>query len=940
MVTRRGVGLVVRGHGGNAGRFAFAKCRRPRYADGIVRFFPPSGSAMRHAAVVTFFLLSAGPALAAEAAVPTGKLPGDAVPLGYALHVTADPREDRFRGEVRIRVRLDKATDHVWLHAQKIDIERLRATDAKGRPLDAKAITHDDSGVLEVRFAHRVPAQPIELDFDYAAPFNRELQGFYKVKVGDDAYAVTQMEPVSARYAFPGFDEPRFKVPFDITLTVPMQDVAVANTRQTGETKSADGQWKTLTFATTKPLPTYLVAFAVGPWDVVDAKPIPANAVRKAPLPLRGIGPRGSKDKLAWALETAAAIVPFFEAYTAQPYPFDKLDLLGAPDFSAGAMENAGLIVYRDAYLLTDAHSAAEHYRGVFNINAHEIAHQWYGDLVTVPWWNDIWLNEAYATWAQAKAAVALHPEYQADLGALEGGLRAMAGDSLISTRKIRQPIESRGDIETAFDGITYQKGAAVLAMFERWIGEEKFRDGMRTYLARHAFGSGSSDDLIATLAERSGKGEAFAKAMRSFLDQPGVPLVRARLDCKDGKAALDLAQTRYLPYGVLAKDAQQWSAPVCVRFGRNGKEASQCFLLDKLEQRFSVDGACPDWFMPNADARGYYRFELEADDFARLGKASAQLSPPEQVVYADALVSAFNRGALAPVALLEAMPALAKSEVPQVATALFGRYEWLREYVVGDASRAALDAWAAALYAPRMRILGWKRKDGERGTATALRSRLADFLALTLRDRDARAALGAQGRAALGLDGSGKADLSKADPDLLVDALKVAVQDGGASAFDAAQKAFEASHDTTQRYALIGALGATRDPALAARVRDYGLTPSVQIGEMSRLYDAQMSEPENRAATWRWMTQHFDAFRARLSPFAQSKMPASFADGRCSDADADALSAFFAPRIRDLIGGQRGLSQTLERVRQCGALRGHVDAKALDEWAAVHAGK
>jgi len=893
---------------------------------------------MRNAAAIALFLLSARWAFAAEAAVPTGKLPADVVPLGYALHVTADPREDRFRGEARIRVRLDEPADHVWLHAQKIDIERMRATDAKGQSIDTRAVTHDDSGVLEVRFGQRVPAQRIELDFDYSAPFNRELQGFYKVKVGDDAYAVTQMEPVSARYAFPGFDEPRFKVPFDISLTVPVQDVAVANTQQTGETKSADGQWKTLTFATTKPLPTYLVAFAVGPWDVVDAKPIPANAVRKTPLPLHGIGPRGSKDKLGWALETAAAIVPFYEAYTAQPYPFDKLDLLGAPDFSAGAMENAGLIVYRDAYLLTDAHSAAEHYRGVFNINAHEIAHQWYGDLVTVPWWDDIWLNEAYATWAQAKAAVALHPEYEEDLAALEGRLRAMAGDSLLSTRKIRQPIESRGDIETAFDGITYQKGAAVLAMFERWIGEDRFRDGMRTYLARHAFGSGSSDDLVATLAERSGKGEAFAKAMRSFLDQPGVPLIHAQLDCKDGKAALDLAQTRYLPYGVLAKDAQQWSAPVCVRFGRGAKNDAQCFLLDKPEQRFALDGACPDWFMPNADARGYYRFDLDAADFAKLGKVSARLSPPEQVVHADALVSAFNRGTLAPTALLDAMPALATSDVPQVATALFGRYEWIREYAVGDAQRPALDAWVASLYAPRMQALGWKRKDGESGTTTALRSRIADFLAMRLRDRDARAALGTQGRAALGLDGSGKVDLSKADPDLLVDALKVAVQDGGANAFDVARKAFEASRDTTQRYALIGALGATRDPALAARVRDYGLSNAVQIGEMSRLYDAQMAEPENRAATWQWMTTHFDAFRTRLSPFAQSKMPATFADGRCSDADADTLSAFFAPRIKNLIGGERGLAQTLERVRQCGALRGHVDAKPLDEWVAAHA--
>lgn len=892
--------------------------------------------ALRSMLWLLFTCCGSGAALAAAPAgqaIPTGKLPQGVTPLAYSLHIKADPRAERFEGQSRIRVRLDRPAERVWLHAQQIEVRELLASDAKGKPLKAQAQVHGDSGVLEVRFAAPVPAQEITLDFRYEAPFNGELQGLYKVKLGNDPYAVTQMEPVSARYAFPGFDEPRFKTPFDISLTVPVADVAVTNTRQISEQKSADGRWKTLRFATTRPLPTYLVALAIGPWEVVEAKPIPANAVRKTPLPLRGLAARGNGGKLGWALQTAAEIVPFFEEYTAQPYPFDKLDLLGAPDFSAGAMENAGLIIYKDAALLIDKDSAAERYRGVYNINAHEIAHQWYGDLVTVPWWDDIWLNEAYATWGQAKAAMAQHPEYEADLGALEGRMWAMSSDSLLSTRKIRQPIDSRGDIETAFDGITYQKGAAVLAMFERWVGEDRFRAGMRAYLAAHAFGSGSSDDLIATLAEHGGKGAVFASAMRSFLDQPGVPLVKAGVECRDGKAGLHLAQTRYLPYGVLAKDSQQWSVPVCVRFGHGQAHATQCFLLEQAQQRFDLDGACPDWFMPNADARGYYRFELSGEDFARLAKASAQLSAAEQVVYADALGAAFARGSLAPTVLLDAMPAFAGSPKPQVATALLMRYRWIREHVASEATRPLLDAWAAALYAPRMQELGWHRKDGEDSTTTALRTRLADFLAVTVRQPAARATLGAQGRAALGFDGSGKVDLARADPDLLGDALAIAVQDGDAAVFEAAQRAFEASRNTVHRYALLGALGSTRDPALAARVRDYGLTSAVQIGEMGFLYGAQMNEPANRAATWQWLGQHFDDLRKRLPPFAQSRVPGMFADGRCSVAAADELAAFFTPRIKDLIGGERGLAQTVERIRQCSALREHTDARPLDEW-------
>ena len=869
--------------------------------------------------------------------IPAGKLPADAIPQHYALHLTIDPRADRFTGETKIRIKLVQAADHVWLHAQQIDIAKASVTDAAGQTLDAKTTARGDSGVIEVRFGRSLPAQEIELTLVYSAPFNGQLEGLYTVKVGADNYAVTQMEPVSARYAFPGFDEPRFKTPFDISLTVPKDEVAISNSRQVHEEVSTDAKWKTLTFATTKPLPTYLVAFAVGPWDVVDAPAIPPNAVRKNEVPLRGIGPRGSAKKLAYTLSVAPEIVKFYEDYTAQPYPFDKLDLLGAPDFSAGAMENAGLIIYRDAYLLIDEHSPASRYRDVFNINAHEIAHQWYGDLVTVPWWDDIWLNEAYATWAQAKATVSLKPEYHGDLEALEARLGAMESDSLLSTRKIRQPIFGRGDIETAFDGITYEKGASVLAMFERWVGADSFRKGMRTYLASHAFGSGSSDDLIATLAEASGKGGALANAMRSFLDQAGIPLIHSELMCKDGQATLALSQSRYLPYGVLAKDSPRWGVPVCTRFGHGERSATQCFLLEQAEQRFDVAGGCPDWYLPNADARGYYRFDITAAELAKLGAVVATLSAPEQVIYADALSSAFKRGTLSPAVLLNAMPALALSDAPQAATALLGHFAWIREHLADVATRRLLDAYAVHLYAPRLQQLGYRRTDGEASTTTAMRTRLTKFLALDVRDPGTRAELAKQGRSALGLDGSDKADLSRADADLLEITLRVAVQDGGVRAFNAAQNEFARNRDTAQRDALLAALGATRDPALAERARDYGLTPAVQIGEMSSLYSAQMDQPENRVAMAQWLQAHFDAYRARLPAFAQSRMPASIADGRCSLVAADQLAHFFSPRIKELIGGERGLGQALEVIHQCDALREHLGAKSLVDWSNAH---
>jgi alanyl aminopeptidase len=863
------------------------------------------------------------------------RLPDAATPLHYALHLGIDPHAERFRGEARIRVDLARSVDRLQLHARHLAIERTAATDAAGRAIAATSVALDDDRI-EVRFAHALPAGPIELAFTYAAPFGRRLEGVYKAQVGGDAYVVTQLQPLGARLAFPGFDEPRFKTPFDLSLTVPKADVAVANARLVRT--EADADHKTLTFATTRPLPTYLVAFAVGPWDVVEAPPLPATALRASPVPLRAFGPRGSAGQLGAALRDVPGLVRFYEDYTAQPYPFDKLDLLGAPDFGAGAMENAGLIVYRDAYLLADAKAPPARLRSLFDFSAHEIAHQWYGNLVTVPWWNDLWLNEAYATWARTKALQALRPGYSADVEALENRLQAMADDSLPGVRALRRPVRERADVEAAFDGLAYQKGAAVLAMFERWVGEDAFREGMRVYLARHAFGSGSADDLVAALAAASGQGAAFAEAMRSFLDQPGVPLVRSELACAGGQASLTLEQSRYLPFAAPAGEKSLWSVPVCTRFGRRDASDVQCALLDAPRRSIAVEGGCPDWYLPNADARGYYRFEPAPADRAALGAALPRLSVAEQIVYADALSAAFERGALPAAAVLEAMPALAAVDAPQAATALFGRYAWIREHLADDAQRPMLDAWAARLYAPRLRALGWQPGRDEPGTAAALRTRLAEFMAMVLRDPGVRGALRARGRAALGLDGRDRADLARVPADLRITALKVAVQDGGESAMDAAQAAFAAERDAANRHALLVAMGSTREPRLGERVRDYGMSPAVRADEMLRLYEAQMSEPENRAAAWRWLTRHFDAYRRRLPARAQTRLAETFAAGRCGEADAQEMSTFLASRSRDLAGGDRGLARALEGIRRCGALRARADRAALNAWIAARA--
>ena len=870
-------------------------------------------------------------------APPTGKLPDDVKPLAYTLSLKIDPRADRFSGRVHIRVELPEPLDHIWLHASEIDVDRIEVTDALGKVHKAHFEMRDKSGVAEVSFDGTLPAQNIELAIDYNAAFNTKLQGLYKVKVGGDSYVVTQMEAISARYAFPSFDEPRFKTPFDVTLTVPKDEVAVANTQPMKETASADGQWKTISFAKTKPLPTYLIAVAVGPWDVVDGPTIAANSVRKQPTTLRGIAPRGAGPQLKWILQQTPPIIAYYEDYTQQPYPFDKLDLLGAPDFSAGAMENAGLIVFRDALLRIDANSTASTYRTGFNVTAHEVAHQWFGDLVTVPWWDDIWLNEAFATWAQGKATVDLQPDFQGDLGRLEGTLGAMRSDSLLSARKIRQPIRSNDDIETAFDGITYQKGAAVLRMFEEWLGESNYRQAMRKYLAAHAFSSGSSDDLIASIAAASGRGQTLEAAMRSFLDQPGIPFLHTKLRCDGGKATLAVSQSRYLPYGVVSSDNLQWKLPVCVQFDRGGKRSKQCFLLDQTAQNFAIDGGCADAYLPNADAVGYYRFAMDETDSAALRPLVATLPPTEQIIYADSVSIAFVQGTLSAGTVLDAMPALATSQIPQVATALLDQFAWIREYLGTDATRPILDAYAMKLYAPRLAALGLQPLPTDTPMATEMRVRLVGFLAFVVQDKALRQELNHQGRIALGLESGGTVDLTRVNPDLRGAALKAAVQESGEPAFRAIIGELAVNHQTRQRYEMLAALGATHDAKLGEDARNYGATPAVAVGEISSLYSSHVAEKENRQAFWQWMKTHYESLAARLPDQTQSYILRVAGTGRCSKSQYEELQSWFSPRIPTLIGGQRVEAQSLETIDQCAALRAHAGANALDGWAESH---
>ncbi|SFR88752.1 alanyl aminopeptidase [Dyella sp. OK004] len=883
--------------------------------------------------VLTALAMCCGAAFAATASdQPQGKLPRWAMPESYQLAFKVDPKQQDFSGTTTIKLKLTQASDHIWLHGRELKVSKVTITDAKGKKHAGK---YEDvapkEGVVRVDLGGTLQPQELSVAIEYTAPLNQQLQGLYKVSHEGQPYAMTQMEPISARFAFPGFDEPSFKTPFDLTLTIPNDEVGIANTKQVKEEKAGDG-WKTLTFAKTQPLPTYLVAFGVGPWDVVNGPTIPASEYRAQATDLRGIAAKGEGHRMQHVLSETPSIIKTLEDYYGFGYPFDKLDLLAAPDFSAGAMENPGLVTFRDWLLLLDKDSAAQYVRGSFNVTAHELAHQWTGDTVTMGWWDDLWLNEAFATWMQQKVTQKVHPEYRADLDRVRGAQGAMNGDSLVTTRKIRQPITGNGDIETAFDGITYQKGAAVLGMFEGYVTEPVFQKGMRAYIQDHKFGNATADDLVDSIAKAADKGNDFKEAFKSFLNQPGVPYVQTKLAQEGGKTVLHLSQSRYLPLGSTGDANHLWGVPVCVRYGTADGSKVSCELLNKAQGTMALPGAtAQSWVMPNANGSGYYRFGMEKADLGNLGKQIGKLDDAEQLAYADAINASFKRGDIDAGTALAALKPLTGSKVREVATAPISTFNWIyNQLATTDAQRAKLVAWAKSSYLPELQRLGYKRKDGEPDGDSLQRATLGNFLGLDVKLPEVRAELLKQGDAVLKPNADGRLNFAAADSNLLSSALGVAVQQHGKPAVDALMAELPKTSDPAQRNAILAGLAQAEDPALAERVRDFSLDKQVKVGEMVALLMGNRDTQTGRDAMWKWSVTNYDKIVARTGSFAGGRLPGLMGGGGCSKAEADRLQEFFKTRAKEVTGAERGLAQNSEATLLCSALKAKQDPAAI----------
>ncbi|HEV1287153.1 MAG TPA: M1 family aminopeptidase [Bryobacteraceae bacterium] len=526
--------------------------------------------------------------LACAAVLPAQSflLPNDVIPKKHIIELTIDPARDTFTGWAQIEVELTKPTQAIAMNAKDLQAQASSII-WQGRTISAQPSIDEETVTLNL--PSQIGPGPATISIHYQAKLDEKaVAGPYRNKVAGDWYAFTTFTPIDARRAFPCFDEPRFKTPWEISIHIKRTDKAFSNAAQISETNEPNGM-KLVKFAPTQPLAAEVVALCVGPFDVYEGAPAGHGT------PIRVISAKGQREQSKLAAQATVDVLPRLEAYTGIPYPYGKLDHVAVPEFKFGAVENVGMITYKStALLLQPADDEALKSRRIRSLQAHEVGHQWFGDMVTQATWDDVWLSEGFATWFSAKVMDQEQPESRKLLASVAARERIMATDAGPKTRPVRLEMHSRKDTEGVYSQIVYQKGAAILVMLDGWLGEDRVREGLHQYLLAHKFGNATTADLESSL-------EGSKPVLDSFLNQTGIPSIRAK--CGDAHLAIDQTNT-----------AHNWKVPVC---WRGEGIAASCAVLDSHAE-IPVK-SCPTWIYLNAGGRGYYRTEFTPDQLAAL---------------------------------------------------------------------------------------------------------------------------------------------------------------------------------------------------------------------------------------------------------------------------------------------------------------------------------
>jgi len=849
------------------------------------------------------------------------RLPQVAFPENYQLTFAPDLGKGNFAGEETIRVKLLNPASQIVLNSADIDIHEASITSAGAT--QKAAITFDkDKETVTLAVEKPVAAGLATIHLQYTGILNSEMRGFYTGKYGHwRKYASTQFESTDARRAFPCFDEPAYKATFDITIIADKGHTVLSNTKPISDTPGPEEGKHTVHFATTPKMSSYLVAMVVGEFEYIEGS---ADGI-----PIRVYSTPGTKQLSTFALEIAENVLPYFDRYFGIKYPYGKLDMVAVPDFSAGAMENVGLITYRDIFMQLDEQHASLGIKKLVAIAvSHEIAHQWFGDLVTMQWWDDIWLNEGFANWMESKPVEAWKPDWQPLLDEVNGDpinstLGALNVDSLASTRAIKQPAETPAQIQELFDGIAYGKTGAVLRMLEAYLGPETFRAGVNEYVKEHAYGNATADDFWSTLARVSKK--PVDAVMASFVKQPGVPMISVQAQCSGSSTTVSVAQQRYF-YDRTAFNAgsdQLWQIPVCMRTKQpNGESAGKCELLTKKQDTFSLPGCAP-WVLANAGGSGYYRSAYQPSGVRALAEsAESALTPLERIILLTDTWAAVRVGQQPMGDYLTVAEGFQSDRTDAVLGLLFNHLNYIGKYLVNENDRETYQAWVRNLLTPIAKEVGWEPKPGEGDSQKNLRANLLQVLGDVGHDPEAIAEARKLTEQALQKPAAVESNLAGA-------ALALAALNGDSALYDNLMTRTKTAK-TPELYLLyLYTLASFNNPQLQQRTLEYAVSPDVRSQDALGLIGAVMGNRTGEKLAWDFVRSHWAEVEKAGGPFAGAQIVTS-AGSFCDTGLRDEVKDFFS--AHKVAAAERSFKQSMERINNCVDLKSQ-QSNQLASW-------
>ena len=814
-------------------------------------------------------------------------------PVRYDLGIEVDLDAWTFRGSETIEWKIDAPTATVTLHATELDIADVHAVLADGARIKASSATNPIAETVSFHFERPLPAGTSRLNLEFRGTILARLRGFYRSQKDGARYAATQFEAADARRAFPCFDEPEFKARFALRLIVPSHLTAIANGAVEEERELGNGR-KEVRFAETPPISSYLVAYTVGPYEATPA------AYTRHRAPVRVFLPRGMAAKGIYARDAHVRSLDYLEEYTAIPYPYGKVDAIGIPDFEAGAMENPGAITYRLTAIAADSERASTPaLKGIFYTAAHELTHMWWGDLVTMVWWDDLWLNESFATFIGYKVTADLVPEWGMWRDFVATLVRPFNLDALESTHPISFEVRNAKQATERFDVITYWKGAGVVRMIEGFLGADAFRTGVRAYLNRYREGNATADDFWRELGTASG--QDVAAIANAWIKQPGHPL----LTFSGSGESLDVSQQRFHADATAQDPGTRWPTPVVIKYGTKDGVLEERVLVGRDGTTVSLPGA--EWFYPNGDGAGFYRFALDDAALTRLVPVvQSALTAPERL----ALVG--NQWTLAKAGKISidqffAMLAGFRTEADRaVLAAITERLYWISTNLVEDPARPAFERFVESFVRPQFEELGWDPRSTE-----------------TADDRLRRAtAIAALGELAGAADLAEEAcrrlmryleDPSSIDPNLASVVVSIAARCGDAALYQRyLERKRAATSDPEEEQRFLFGLTAFERAELVQRTLSLTVSDEVRPQDRAHLFARLLGTRPSRLAAWQFVRDNWTQIVERLDPMLQQNIIRALAQ-LTPEPIASEVRAFLPPRSTDET--RETIGQTVEQL-------------------------